>query len=190
MFEFRLNYATDSVVIEEELEKVFNFVSRGACYEKWHFDYHLSAEVKDVKEGGVGSVFSIEELIGGFYLKHVGRVVEFERNRKFVWLGRFAVFPFVWIGTDFTFREHPKGTEVKEILYFKIAPWWLIVAPFLGLRPYFTPQACKRHVRDELTGIKRLLETGDYQPRDVLYALEDEELMSRVKEYRKHNQFI
>lgn len=106
----RIDYAEDSLVIEEDLPRVFNFISRGAKYEKWHFDYHLAAEVIDVKEGMIGSVFSIEELIGGFYLKHVGRIVEFERNRKFVWLGRFAIFPLVWIGTDFTFQEHPSGT--------------------------------------------------------------------------------
>jgi hypothetical protein len=107
----RINYATDSLLINESLEKVFNFVSRGACYDRWHFDYHLGAEVMDVKEEVVGSVFSIEELIGGFYLKHVGRVVEFERNRKFVWLGRFAIFPLIWIGTDFTFEEAAPGTR-------------------------------------------------------------------------------
>ncbi len=179
----RINYATDSVVIEEDLDKVFNFVSRGAQYQRWHFDYHLSAEVLDIKEGGVGSVFAIEELIGGFYLKHVGRVVEFERNRKFVWLGRFALFPLVWIGTDFTFKKHRQGTTVSEILYFKMEPWWLLLFPLLGLRPCFTPRACKKHVRDELTGIKTLLESGDYDPRDITYSLEDEELMGRVKKY-------
>jgi hypothetical protein len=84
----RIDYATDSLIIEEELPKVFNFISRGAQYDRWHLDYHLSAEVIDVKEGLVGSVFAIEELIGGFYLKHVGRIVEFERNRRFVWLGK------------------------------------------------------------------------------------------------------
>lgn len=49
--------------------------------------------------------------------------MEFERNRKFVWLGRFALFPLVWIGTDFTFDEHKKGIVITEILYFKMAPW-------------------------------------------------------------------
>ncbi|MBU1670038.1 MAG: SRPBCC domain-containing protein [Actinobacteria bacterium] len=180
----RIDYATDSLVIEEELQKVFNFISRGARYDRWHFDYHLAAEVLDVKEGGVGSVFSIEELIGGFYLKHVGRVVELDRNRRFVWLGRFAVFPLVWIGTDFTFEEHPRGTRVTEILYFEMAPWWLLLFPVLGMRPYFTRSACRRHINDELSGVKRLIESGDYEPSDVVFALEDEELMSRVKRYR------
>jgi hypothetical protein len=180
----RINYATDSLLINESLEKVFNFVSRGACYDRWHFDYHLGAEVMDVKEEVVGSVFSIEELIGGFYLKHVGRVVEFERNRKFVWLGRFAIFPLIWIGTDFTFEEAAPGTRVTEILYFKMQPWWLPLFPVLGLRPYFTPGACRNHIRDELTGIKTIIESGDYEPRDVTYVLEDEELMARIKKYR------
>ncbi len=181
----RINYATDAVVIDESLDKVFNFVSRGACYDRWHFDYHLGARVMDVKEEGVGSVFSIEELIGGFYLKHVGRVVEFERNRKFVWLGRFAIFPLVWIGTDFTFEEEASGTKVTEILYFKMPPWWLPLFPVLGLRPYFRPGACRNHIRDELTGIKTIIESGDYETGDVTCVLEDEELMARVKKYRR-----
>jgi hypothetical protein len=180
----RIDYAKDSVVIDEELEKVFNFISRGAQYDRWHFDYHLSAEILDVKEGGVGSVFAIEELIGGFYLKHVGRVVEFERNSRFRWLGRFAVFPFIWIGTDFSFETHRDGTTVTEILYFEMAPWWLLLFPLLGLRPYFTPRACRKHVIDELSGAKKLIESGDYDPRDVIFPLEDEQLMSRVKRYR------
>ena len=180
----RIDYATDSLVIEEELPKVFNFISRGAQYDRWHFDYHLAAEVLDVKEGLVGSVFSIEELIGGFYLKHVGRVVEFERNRRFVWLGRFAIFPLVWIGTDFTFEKHPRGTKVTEILYFKMAPWWLLLIPLLGFRPYFTRPACKGHIRDELTGVKKLIESGDYDPCDIVFPLDDQDLMSRVKKYK------
>ncbi len=91
----RLNYATNSLVINKEVDKVFNFVSRGAQYSRWHFDYHLRFEVLDIREAGVGSVFSIEELIDGFYLHHVGRVVEFERNRRFVWRGRFALFSWI-----------------------------------------------------------------------------------------------
>ena len=179
----RIDYATDSLVIEEELPKVFNFISRGAQYDRWHFDYHLAAEVLDVKEGLVGSVFSIEELIGGFYLKHVGRVAEVERNRRFVWLGRFAIFPLVWIGTDFSFEKHPRGTKVTEILYFKMAPWWLLLVPLLGFRPYFTRAACKGHIRDELTGIKKLIESGDYNPCDIVFPLDDQDLMLRVKKY-------
>lgn len=180
----RIDYAEDSLLIEEEFPKVFNFISRGAQYDRWHFDYHLGAEVLDVKEGVVGSVFSIEELIGGFYLKHVGRVAVFERNRRFVWLGRFALFPLVWIGTDFAFEEHHRGTKVTEILYFEMAPWWLVLITFLGMRPYFTRTACKGHITDELTGVKKLIEAGDYKPSDIVFALEDEELMSRVKRYK------
>ena len=65
-----------------------------------------------------------------------------------------------------------------------MAPWRLGLFPILGLRPYFTPQACRKHVRDELTGIKTLIEPGDYGPRDVVCPLDDDELMSRVKRYR------
>jgi hypothetical protein len=46
-----------------------------------------------------------------------------------------------------------------------------------------TRAACKRHITDELTGVKKLIEAGDYDARDIIYALEDEELMSKVKRY-------
>ncbi|MBU2489571.1 MAG: SRPBCC domain-containing protein [Proteobacteria bacterium] len=180
----RINYATDSVVIREDLDKVFNFISRGAQYERWHFDYHLRSEAMDIREGGVGSVFSIEEIIDGFYLHHVGHVVEFVRNKRFVWLGRFAMFSWIWIGTDLTFTKAPEGTRVKEILYFKANPLLLPFALLYIWRKAFRPAACKAHVLDEMSGVKRILESGDYDPSDVTYALEDEELMSQVKRYR------
>ncbi len=62
----RIDYARDSLLIEEELSKVFNFISRGAQYERWHLDYHLAAQIMDIKEGGVGSVFSIENSSEAF----------------------------------------------------------------------------------------------------------------------------
>ncbi|MFH1886638.1 MAG: SRPBCC domain-containing protein [Pseudomonadota bacterium] len=180
----RIIYATDSIVIHEDLDKVFNFISRGAQYERWHFGYHLRAEALDIREGGVGSVFSIEEIIDGFYLHHVGHVVEFERNRRFVWLGRFALFSWIWIGTDFTFTQVPEGTLVKEILYFKANPLLLPFALLYVWRKAFQPAACKAHVLDEISGVKRLMESGDYDPADVTCVLEDQELMARVKRYR------
>ncbi len=177
----RINYAENELTINEGLEKVFNFISRGACYERWHFDYHLRAQVMDVREQGVGSAFSIEELIGGFYLHHVGRVVVFERNRRFTWKGRFALCSHIHIGTDFTFSAEGGGTRVKEILYFEAKPaLFLLALPYAGY-PVFRPGACRAHIRDELSGIKRLIESGDYEPKDVRYFLDDPELMASVK---------
>lgn len=181
----RIDYAVNTVVIREGVEKVFNFVSRGAQYHRWHFDYHLRAEALDIKEGGVGSAFSIEELIDGFYLHHVGRVVEFERNRRFVWLGRFALFSWIWIGTDFYFTPVPEGTLVKEILYFRMNPLLAPCALLFIWRKAYRPAACRAHIMDEVTGIKTILESGDYDPKDVTYAFEDPELLSRVKRYGK-----
>jgi len=177
----RIDYAENEVIINESPELVFNFISRGACYERWHFDYHLRAQVMDVREKGVGSAFSIEELIGGFYLHHVGRVVVFERNKRFVWKGRFALFAHVFIGTDFTFSAEGDGTRVKEILYFEANPLLFSLSlPFLSYR-VFRPAACKAHIWDELSGIKRIIESGDYEPKDVTYFLDDPELMAAVK---------
>lgn len=180
----RINYATDSLVVHEDVEKVFNFISRGAQYHRWHFDYHLRAEIIDVWEEGVGSVFSIEELIGGFYLHHVGRVVEFERNRRFVWLGRFALFSWIWIGTDYSFTPVPGGTKVQETLYFKMNPLLLPFALLFIWRRVFRPKACRAHIIDEISGVKTMIENGDYQSQDVKYAFEDEEILRKVKKYR------
>jgi hypothetical protein len=181
----RLDYATDSLIVREQPDKVFNFVSRAAQYDRWHFDYHLRAEPLDIREGGVGSAFSIEELIDGFFLRHVGRVVRFERNRRFAWRGRFALCSWIWIGTDFVFRPVAEGTEVEETLYFELSPLLAPAALLFVWRPAFRPAACKAHVRDELTGIKTMLESGDYAPRDVTYAFDDETLRSRIKTYRR-----
>ncbi len=180
----RVNYATDSLTIREEVEKVFNFISRGAQYHRWHFDYHLRATPLDIRKGGVGSAFCIEELIDGFYLNHVGRVVEFERNRRFVWRGRFALFSWIWIGTQFTFAPVAEGTRVQEDLYFELNPLLAPAAFFFIWRKPWRPTACRAHILDELTGIKTMLESGDYDPRDVTYAFEDEELLANVKGYR------
>lgn len=180
----RLNYATDSLVIREELDKVFNFIARGAQYHKWHFDYHLRAEPLDIRPEGVGSVFSIEELIDGFFLRHVGRVAVFEKNRRFVWRGRFALLSWIWIGTDFTFAPAPEGTLVQETLYFELSPILAPAALLFVWRRAFRPGACRAHVRDELTGIKTMLESADYDADDVTYPLEDGRLLARVKRYR------
>lgn len=181
----RIDYATNSIVIGEKTDKVFNFISKGAQYDKWHFDYHLRCEHLDIREEAIGSVFSIEELIDGFSLRHVGRVVEYERNRRFVWLGRFALFSWIWIGTDFTFKEVQGGTEVKETLYFIIP---VVLLPFSLLfiwRRAFRPKACKAHVLDEISGVKIMLESGDYNADDVVNAFDDEKLLSRAKQYKR-----
>lgn len=180
----RIDYATDCLIIEKPPEQVFNFISRGARYERWHFDYHLRAEMLDIRPEGVGSAFSIEELIDGFYLRHVGRVSVFERNRRFAWRGRFALFSWIWIGTDFSFTPVEGGTRVTEILYFEISPFLLWAALLFIHRRAFRPAACKAHIRDELSGVKKLLETGDHEPEDVAYPLADPGRLARVKKYQ------
>lgn len=179
----RINYAVDRIIIHEPVDKVFNFVARGAQYHRWHFDYHLQAQPLDIREGGVGSVFSIEEIIDGFYLRHVGHIVEFERNRRFVWRGRFALFSWIWIGTDFTFTSVGEITEVKEILYFELNPLLVPAALLFAWRPAFRPEACRKHIVDELTGIKTMLENGDHDPADVIDPFTDQALMAQVKRY-------
>ncbi|MBW1988739.1 MAG: hypothetical protein JRI97_04245, partial [Deltaproteobacteria bacterium] len=48
----------------------------------------------------------------------------------------------------------------------------------------FRPSACKAHCKDELTGVKTMLESGDYDPQDVIYPLEDETLLGMAKKYK------
>ncbi|MBI5501628.1 MAG: SRPBCC family protein [Deltaproteobacteria bacterium] len=180
----RLEYATDSVVIGRPVGEVFNFVARAAQYHRWHFDYHLRAEALDIRPEGVGSAFSIEELIDGFYLRHVGRVTIFERDRRLAWRGRFAMCSWIWIGTDFRFAGVSGGTRVEETLYFELSPLVAPAALLFVWRPAFRPVACRAHVRDELTGIKTMLESGDHDPRDVTDPLTDERLLERVKGHR------
>jgi hypothetical protein len=179
----RIDYAKNALVICKPVEQVFNFVARGAQYHRWHADYHLRAEVLDVRPHGVGSVFSIEELIDGFYLHHVGRVVTFDRNRRFVWRGRFALCPWIWIGTDFTFRGVSEGTRVEEVLYFELAPLLAPLALAYVWREAFRPAACEAHILDELSGVKRMLEAGDHDPVEVTDPLSDPKLVAQVKRY-------
>jgi len=35
-----------------------------------------------------------------------------------------------------------------------------------------------------LTGVKKLIESGDYDPCDIVFPLDDQDLMSRVKRYK------
>ena len=49
-------------------------------------------------------------------------------------------------------------------------------------------RTCRAHILDELTGIKTMLESGDYDPQDVTYAFEDEQLLAKVKAYTVRTQ--
>lgn len=190
----RIDYATGTIVMRQPVDRVFNFISRGAQYHRWHFDYHLRAEALDIRAAGVGSVFCIEEIIDGFTLRHVGHVVTLERNHRFVWRGRFALVPWIWIGTDFTFtpRASPgpatvpggESTAVTEILYFELSSVLLPAAlPYMSRRA-FRRAACRQHILDELTGVKTMLEAGDHDPEDVTFAFDDPAIRARIKRYR------
>ncbi|MBI5478575.1 MAG: SRPBCC family protein [Deltaproteobacteria bacterium] len=180
----RLDWAENEVVIRKAVDPVFNFIARGAEYHRWHFDYHLRAEPLDIRPGVVGSVFCIEEIVDGFYLRHVGRVARYEPGRRFAWRARFALFPWIWIGTDFDFEPFEGGTRVHEVLYFDLSPLLLPVVPAFIRHRAFRPEACRRHILDELSGVKTMLEAGDHAPADVADPLTDVGFLSRVKRYR------
>lgn len=88
------------------------------------------------------------------------------------------------MGTDFAFEKTDGGTRVREILYFEIFPPLLAVVPVFGLWRAFRPAACRQHILDELTGIKTLIESGDYAPGDVTGFMADPALAARVKRHR------
>ncbi len=179
----RIEWAANEIDMHRDVEAVFHFISRGAQYHRWHFDYHLRAEALDIRPGMVGSVFSIEEIVDGFFLRHLGRVTRYEPPSRFAWRARFALFPWIWIGTDFTFEPVTRGTRVKEVLVFELSPAWLCVAPLFAARRAFRPSACRRHIKDELTGVKTMLEAGDHDPADVTDPASDPSFLSRVKRY-------
>ena len=113
----------------------------------------------------------------------MGHVVTFERNKRFVWRGRFALFSWVWIGTDLTFTPAPEGTRVKEILYFEMPPHPAPAALLFIWRKAFRPQACREHIVAELSGVKTMLEAGDHDPADIEYAFDDPAWLGRIKRY-------
>lgn len=90
---------------------------------------------------------------------------------------------WIWIGTDLMFTEVAEGTEVKETLYFELSPLLLPAAFLFAWRRAFRPQACRKHIVDELTGIKTMLENGDHEPADVTDPFADQVLMAEVKRY-------
>lgn len=164
----RVDYAANQVEINEDIEKVFDFIARLAQYPRWHMNYHMRREWVDVREGGVNSVFRIEELIYGFDLVHVGKVRLYDRPNFWEWHARFALNEKLWIGTKFEFKPTANGTLVKEILFYEY-PWyyWPLYMKEIRLRTGFKKGPSKGHIRRELTGCKVMIESGDHDPEDI-----------------------
>lgn len=166
-----------TVIIDEEPEHVFNFVTRFARYESWHPTYteasrviHVGGEWMFLTPEVIGSVFRIDEIADGYHVQSNGVVTEFERNRRFKWRAPFSVCPLLHIGTYFEVEPAGPGrTRLYEHFYY-------LENDLLGLfthRPWLgSLRALKDHIREELTGVKRILESGAYEAEDVTYLWE------------------
>jgi predicted unusual protein kinase regulating ubiquinone biosynthesis (AarF/ABC1/UbiB family)/uncharacterized protein YndB with AHSA1/START domain len=166
-----------TVIIDAEPEHVFNFVTRFARYEAWHPTYteasrviHVGGEWMFLTPEVIGSVFRIDEIADGYQVQSNGVVTAFERNRSFKWRAPFSVCPLLHIGTAFEVTPAGAGrTRLYEHFYY-------LDNDLLGLfthRPWLgSLRALKDHIREELNGVKRILESGAYEAEDVTYLWE------------------
>ena len=172
------------VVINESLEKVFNFVSRFAQYPFWHPTYtedskviHVSARYVFITPGAVGSVFRLDEIVDGSNLLNNGEITEFERNKLYKWRAPMSLFPMIDIGTCFSFEDLGDGrTRLHEYFYFIDNP----LADFFTARRWFSKEALTEHIREELIGVKSIIESGSYDPEDMEYLWEDTTAKTRI----------
>lgn len=172
-----------AVEINESLEKVFNFTTRFAQYPLWHPTYtgdsrviHVSGRYVYLTPDAIGSIFRLDEIVDGVQLLSNGEVTGFARNELFKWRAPLSIFPMIDIGTCFTFEELGKNrTRVHEYFYY-------IDNPFMDLfvnRRWFSSKALAEHIREELLGVKQIIESGQYQASDMQYLWEGITAVSR-----------
>jgi predicted unusual protein kinase regulating ubiquinone biosynthesis (AarF/ABC1/UbiB family) len=166
-----------TVIVDEEPARVFNFVTRFARYECWHPTYtpasrviHVGGEWMFLTPEVVGSVFRIDEIADGYHVQSNGVVTEFERDRRFKWRAPFSICPLLHIGTYFEVEPAGAGrTRLYEHFYYLENDLLDLFTqrPWLG-----SLRALKDHIREELNGVKRILESGAYAAEDVTYLWE------------------
>lgn len=165
------------VDIDCSLETVFNFVTRLAQYPLWHPTYtddshviHVSGEYVFITPDVIGSVFRLDEIVDGYHLLSNGIVVEFERNKVFKWKAPFSMLLFIELGTCFQFQRLENGkTRLSEYFFFSESP----VKHIFANRKWFSVEALSHHIKEELGGVKNLLESGHYAAGDVQFLWED-----------------
>jgi len=172
--EFR--HGENSVEINKPVEVVFNFVTRLAQYPLWHPVYtpeskviHVSGEFVFITPEIVGSVFRIDEIVEGYHILSNGVIVEFERNRLMKWVAPFALFPVISLGTCMQL-EIIDETKSRLTEYF-----FLSESPLQGIlinRKGFSKEALTHHIKEELTGVKNILEAGSFSKEEVSYLWE------------------
>jgi len=162
-----------AVIVNESLEKVFNFVTRFAQYPFWHPTYteeskviHVSGKYVFITPQVTGSVFRLDEIVDGNHLLSNAEVTEFERNKYFKWRAPLSIFPLVDIGTCFTFEDlGDNRTRLYEYFYYIDDP----MMNFIVNRKWFSEEALVYHIKEELTGVKNIIETKQYNPEDMDY---------------------
>ncbi|MCO6511456.1 MAG: hypothetical protein J5I65_11755 [Aridibacter famidurans] len=164
------------VLISKNIETVFNFVSRFACYPMWHPVYtekwnviHVSGDYIFVTPEAVGSVFRLDEIVDGYHLLSNGVITEFQRNRLFKWKAPFSILPVIELGTCLEFKSvGDEETKLSEYFFFSDSPLKYV---FVN-RKWFSAEALTEHIREELTGVKQILESGNYSSEDTEYLWE------------------
>lgn len=166
-------HGASEVVINQRLDKVFNFVTRFAQYTRWHPTYtgeskviHVSGQYIFLTPEVIGSVFRLDEVVDGYHLLSNGKIIEFERNKKMKWHAPFSLLPYIQLGTCLEFEKTADGrTRLSEYFFFSES---LVKYTFIDRR-WFSVEALSAHIHEELSGVKRLIESGDYDPGDTAY---------------------
>jgi hypothetical protein len=105
-------------------------------------------------------------------------VTEFEWNRRFKWRAPFSLLPLIHIGTCFEFDDFGDGrTRLQEQFYYLDNE----LVEMLRHRPWLGAlEALEHHMAEELNGVKRLLEEGDYDAEDLTDLWADVTAPTRV----------
>lgn len=174
-----------TVEINENIEKVFNFVTRFAQYAHWHPTYtersrviHVDGDYVFLTPEVVGSVFQIDEIADGIRVKSNGEVVEFERNRMFKWRSPLSFFPGLFIGTCFILTAIDKGrTRLHEHFYYIDDP---LIEFFISRKMLGSKEALDNHIEEELTGVKKIIEERRCFPEDFEFLWENINEVTRI----------
>ena len=174
-----------TVLIEEPIDLVFNFVTRLARYEAWHPTYtrdsrviHVASEWMFLAPQILGSVFRIDEIADGYHVQSNGIVTEFERNERFKWRAPFSPAPLLHIGTCFELEEAgARRTRLREYFYYLDND---IMGLLTNLPQLASLEALRCHIREELNGVKHILESGTYDREDVEFLWEGVHEPTRV----------
>lgn len=165
-----------AVEINKDVETVFNFVTRLAQYPLWHHTYtddshviHVSGEYIFITPEVIGSVFRLDEIVDGYHLLSNAVITDFERNKIFKWKAPFSMLPIAELGTCLKFEQLKNGkTRLSEYFFFSESP----VKHIFVNRKWFSEEALTNHIREELTGVKNILESGSYSDKEVTYLWE------------------